>query len=168
DHACNPHASRRDGAQFLHDLTALEPGSAWPPPQSKAAHERFQANRRLFSGRHDLVFQEAVARRGYRDETAEALYFILNYPKRLSTHWADMLFTEPPIITSETAQEPLDELIARSRFLSESYEAALDLSRFGCALLKAYRGEDGAVIESVTPEAWHPVTPRSSTKTITA
>lgn len=158
---------------MLTNLNYIEPGATWPPPSEEARLDKYRANRRLFDGKHDAVFREAVDRRLFREETQEIVFIILNYHKRLSTHWADMLFSEEPVVTAgepeSDEQRTLERINWDSDVLSQvGPEAAIDMSRFGDGLFKVFLEDGKARVESLSPTYWFPVGTESNNRRIQA
>jgi hypothetical protein len=79
---------------MLTSLDFLNIGQPWPPPSEVERLTLYKQNRDLFEGRHDKVFKNWV--RLLRDDMQASLEIILNWPKRLSTLFADLLLGEPP------------------------------------------------------------------------
>ncbi|HHX29474.1 MAG TPA: phage portal protein, partial [Firmicutes bacterium] len=105
-----------------------------------------------------------------RDDQQASLEIVLNWPKRLSTLFADLLLGEPPQIAAgdegsqeqETAQRYI-----REGLFNAAYEVALDVSRFGVGLFKV-RYDGRAIIEAQTPLVWFPVVRADNVKDVTA
>lgn len=133
----------------------------WPPGCEKERLSTYEANRKLFKGKHEQVFQDWV--RLIRDDKQAALQIILNWPKRLSTLWADLLLGEPPIISAgdelEADQVVLDRIIEQNGLINVLYEIALDVSRFGVGLAKVRSDSKRrkVIISGQNPSLWFPV-----------
>jgi len=148
---------------MLTDLTFLQPGAPWPP-EDRDTRDRLQMykdNRLLWDGEHVQVFKDALWR-VLREDQQTSIEFTLNWPKRLSTFWADMLLGEAPRFSTGdqggAEQARLDEIIERNSLISQIYEGIIDVSRFGDGPLKVRRGQDGkAIIEPLAPNCWLPV-----------
>lgn len=69
----------------------LQVGKPWPPVSEIDRLSRYDQNENLFNGDHTKVFQ--VLLNLFSSHTAEynKLIIILNWHKRLSTLWADLL-----------------------------------------------------------------------------
>lgn len=80
---------------MLTDLTFLSKGKPWPPKSEQKRIERYMNNKLLFEGEHTLVFKE-IWERLFRTELQASVELVLNWPKRLSTLWADLLLGELP------------------------------------------------------------------------
>lgn len=145
---------------MLTNLDFLTPGSAWPPKCERKRLRRYRDNKMLFEGEHPKVFKE-IWMRLFRHEMQLSIELVLNWPKRLSTLWADFLLGETPGLSdsnNEVLTDYLQELITKTSFWRRSYAAALDCSRFGDTVLKARRDTKGRVKVSVLPPYhWFPV-----------
>lgn len=155
---------------MLTDLEFLAPGEAWPPPSEVERLTRYDANRKLFEGRHELVYKDWS--RFLRDDGALAIRLVLNWHKRLSTLWGDLLLGEPPRIhagESGSAEEAaLTRLISRNRLLSVAYATVIDASRYGVGLFKIRTDGRRAVIEAQNPSCWFPVVSQDNVHETTA
>lgn len=145
---------------MLTNLDFLKPGSAWPPYGERERLQRYRANKMLFEGEHATVFKE-VWTRLFRTELHMSIEIVLNWPKRLSTLWADFLLGETPNLSdgsNEDAGDYLAELADKTALWRRAYAAALDCSRFGDTVLKARRDARSRVKVSVIPPFhWFPV-----------
>ncbi len=154
---------------MLTSLSFLNLGAPWPPPSELERLTLYKENRDLFEGKHDQVFKDWV--RLLRDDQQATLEIILNWPKRLSTLFADLLLGEPPQIKAgdegSQEQEVAARLIAENNLFNAAYEVALDVSRFGIGLLKV-RYDDRALIEAQTPLVWYPVVRPDNVKDVVA
>lgn len=83
----------------------------------------------------------------------------LNWHRRLSTLWPDLLIGElPEIKVAEANQEAVDQLLIDTGMWPETYKALIDTSRFGTGPLKAYVDEAGLPHAlAVAPSRWFPV-----------
>jgi hypothetical protein len=151
---------------MLTSLDFLNIGQPWPPPTELERLTLYRQNRDLFEGRHERVFKDWV--RLLRDDQQASLEIILNWPKRLSTLFADLLLGEPPQIAAgdegsqeqETAQRYI-----REGLLNTAYEVALDVSRFGVGLFKV-RYDKRGIVEAQTPLCWFPVVRQDNVKDV--
>jgi len=153
----------------LTNLDFLSPGQPWPPESEADRLKKYQANRLLFEGEHDKVFKDWI--RLLREDKRATLELILNWHKRLSTLWANLLLGEPPRISAgdkdSQEQTEVDHLINDNRFVKRAYEVALDVSRFGDGLIKV-RYDEKSIIEGQTPLVWFPVVAKDNVKDIVA
>ena len=99
---------------MLTSLSFLEPGKPWSPPTEAERLTLYKENRDLFEGRHDKVYKDWV--RLLRDDQQATLEIILNWHKRLSTLFADLLLGEPPQVTAGDEGSPeQEEMCIRDR-----------------------------------------------------
>lgn len=154
---------------MLTNLDWLNPGQPWPPESELERLKTYQANRNLFEGKHELVYRDWI--RLLREDKRATLELILNWHKRLSTLWGNLLLGEPPRISvgdkGTAEQAEADNLINNNRLVKRAYEVALDVSRFGDGLIKV-RYDGRAIIEGQTPLVWFPVVAKDNIKDITA
>lgn len=153
-------------------LTSIEQigiGAKWPPDSELERLQRYDANRKLFEGRHELVFKDWV--RLLRDDKKATLEIILNWHKRLSTLWADLLLGERPRITAgdknSKEQQQLETIIENNDFFNVAYEVALDISRYGTGIFKL-RYDGRAIIEAIPPSLWFPIVSADNIKDVQA
>jgi hypothetical protein len=76
------------------------PGTAWPPPTEADRLERYAQNRLLFEGKHEQVYKDWI--RLLREDQQATLEMVLNWHKRLTLLFADLLLGEPPRISPAT------------------------------------------------------------------
>ena len=141
---------------MLTNLNFLLPGMPWPPEDldTKQRLESYEKNKLLFEGRHNQVFIDL--NRLLREDNSSVLAFSLNWHKRLTTTFSNMLWGEQPYFESEN-EEYLKSLIEATDFFNNCYEVTLDTLRYSPGILKI--GFDGsrATIESQNPAFWYPV-----------
>ena len=154
---------------MLTSLNFLNTGAPWPPPSELERITLYKQNRDLFEGKHDKVFKDWI--RLLRDDQQATLEIILNWPKRLSTLFADLLLGEPPQIEAgdegSKEQDAVTRLIELNNLFNTAYEVALDVSRFGVGLFKI-RHDERAIVEAQTPLVWFPVVQPDNVKDVTA
>lgn len=154
---------------MLTSLNFLNPGQVWPPPSEADRLKMYAENKNLFKGDHELVYKDWP--RILREDQQAALTMIFNWPKRLSTLWADLLLGEPPNIaageTGTPEQDAVERHIEQNDFINMLYEALLDNSRFGNGIAKI-RYNRRAIIEAQPPGCWFPVVNPANLKDITA
>ncbi|GEM88169.1 phage portal protein [Meiothermus granaticius] len=145
--------------EYLTDLSFLEKGQPWPPPSEGERLDTYAANRLLWQGRHQDVFRDWA--RLLREDLGTELLLILNWHRRLSKLWADLLLGDPPTLSvtggDEEGQAWLQDFLRRSRLVSTAYEVALDISRYGDGLFKAALVGGEAKIYAQPPQYWFPV-----------
>lgn len=154
---------------MLTDLSFMSVGKPWPPPSEKERLQRYQQNKLLFEGKHELVFRDWI--RLLRDDQKATLELVLNWHRRLSTLWADLLLGEPPKITAgergTPEQQTVDRLINDNQLFNAAYEVALDTSRYATGLFKV-RYDGKGIIEAQQPAVWYPVVAPDNVKDIQA
>lgn len=146
--------------EVLTSLDFLAPNSQWPPNATERVRlERYRDNQWLFEGHHSEVFKENGLQ--IRDpETGDVCMVELNWFKRLSTLWADLLFGEAPSICGADAEESkyLETLADDIGFSRQGHKLEIDASRYGDAIAKVYKAQDGKICLSVVPPYfWFPV-----------
>lgn len=155
---------------MLTSLNQIDIGKPWPAESEIERLRRYEANKNLFEGYHDIVFGDWV-RRLYRDEYNTAVFIVTNWAKRLSTLWADLLLGERPRITAgeqkSKEQQQLEKIINDNDFFNVAYEVALDISRYGTGIYKV-RYDKRPIIEAVPPSLWFPVVSPDNIKDVQA
>ena len=154
---------------MLTSLNFLAPGQLWPPPTEAERLERYAQNRLLFEGKHEQVYKDWI--RLLREDQQATLEMVLNWHKRLTLLFADLLLGEPPRITAgergSEGQAAVERLIDENDLFNVCYEVALDVSRYGTGLFKV-RYDGRAIIEGQQPAVWFPVVAPDNLKEITA
>lgn len=155
---------------MLTSLDFLRPGQTWPPPGEAERLARYSQNRLLFEGKHEQVFDEWV--KLLRDDKQATLEIVLNWHKRLSLLWADLLLGEPPRISAgepnSSEQQQIERLIGGNQLHNVAYEVALDVSCYGTGLFKVRYDGGRSIIEAQQPEVWFPVVKLDNVKEIVA
>ncbi len=154
---------------MLTDLSFLDKGQAWPPKDTDTTNRlgMYDANRKLFQGKHDQVFDNWM--RLLREDHNATLEIILNWHRRLSVLFANLLLGEPPRISAgekgSIEQAAVDRLIRDNKLLLTAYKTVIDMSRFGDGLFKIRHDKRG-IIEAVSPSIWFPVVDRDNVNNI--
>lgn len=133
-------------------------GQVWPPKIEQTRLTLYKQNEDLFDGNHTKVYTGLL--RLFHENAAEhsKIVMCLNWHRRLSTLWPDLLIGELPKVTvSEANQEAIDQLLLDTALWPEAYKALIDTSRFGTGPLKAYVAEDMPLAQAVAPSRWFPV-----------
>lgn len=141
---------------MLTNLNFLLPGMPWPPADldTKQRLEGYEKNKLLFEGKHSSVFTDL--NRLLREDSSGVLAFSLNWHKRLTTTFSNMLWGELPYLESESG-EYLKSLIESTDFYNVGYEVTLDTLRYSPGILKIGFDGERATIESQNPAYWYPV-----------
>ncbi len=149
---------------MLTNLNWLGSGGAYPPASEKKRIERYKLHEQLFLSEHSNALKEhfhEIARKtrkkNYDVDT------VINYQQLLSKKTADFVCGEPPTLETEQDTDKLDKLLEYQRFDTRLYEAFIDVSRYGNAILKIV----GKNITAVSPQYWFPIVDKSDLKTIT-
>ena len=158
--------------EVLTDLSFLDPGSKWPPPDEAARLKKYAENRLLFEGEHNKVYKDWV--RLLREDRQAILEIILNWHKRLSLLWADLLLSETPTIASKvqksgerkSKEQKEIEAITEKDFFNILYETVIDISRYGTGILNIYSTGQNGVISSTPPSIWFPVVSEDNIKIV--
>ncbi len=137
----------------------LQKGLRWPPDAEKTRLTLYKQNENLFDGNHTAVYTGLL--RLFHENAAEhqKIVMCLNWHRRLSTLWPDLLIGElPEIKVSESNQKAIDQLILDTSLFPEAYKALIDTSRFGTGPIKAYLDESGLPhAQAIAPSRWFPV-----------
>lgn len=143
------------------DISFLQPGSLWPPEESRERLKRYEDHYKLFRGRHDEVSGYAEAFRLLKRDDDNIIQLIVNYPGALSTLFADLIANEPPRFNvadeNKEAQEWLDEFVNEHKLTQKIYTGALSQSYRGEAILKLHLRDKKAKISLVPANIWFPV-----------
>jgi len=124
-------------------------GSTWPPETELPRLTTYQTNRRLFEGKHDLVFGHNPP------DESRPKDITCNWHKRLSTLFADLLVGSPPKITANP-QETVDRITDINKINILLYNTVINVLKYGNAVLKV-RFDNGAKIELIDPALWFPI-----------
>jgi len=140
------------------------------PPQDQDTKERldlYHRNEALFEGDHQEVWIDAI--RKLRGDKSGDLRLVLNYFKRLSLLWADLVCGEEPDIKpdndSQQEADALDRIIIDNDFWSVINDAVIDSSKNGDAVVKI-RFDKRGIIENVPPQYWFPVVEQGNIKQV--
>lgn len=102
----------------------LSTGKPWPPPSEVERLTRYNQNRLLFEGRHEQVYKDWI--RLLREDQQATLEMVLNWHKRLTLLFADLLLGEPPRIIAgdqdSEEQKALERLIEDNDLFNVAYE----------------------------------------------
>jgi hypothetical protein len=154
---------------MLTSLNFLSPGQPWPPPAEVERLERYAQNKLLFEGKHEQVFRDWI--RLLREDQQATLEMVLNWHKRLTLLFADLLLGEPPKIIAgdqdSPEQEAAERIIEGNGLFNVAYEVTLDVSRYGTGIFKV-RYDSRAIIEGQQPAIWFPVVAPDNIKDIQA
>ena len=155
---------------MLYDLDFLNIGEPWPPESETPRLEKYRANQLLFESRADEVYGRWVS---LLSDTAgnvlEQTHYVLSFHRRLSFLWADLVAGDAPVYsaTEDAGSEFVRALADKNRFGIALQEGTIDQSRYGDAIFRLSRREDGAsLIRPVSPAYWYPVIEASDVRTV--
>lgn len=165
---------------MLFDLDWLQPGGNFPPPEEEPRLQRYIENTKLFDSQHfsetstwaRSVFSRVnsrIMRIVGNWEDIQAFPVLLNYHRLMTIKTADLVAGEYPTITSDTMEDSqnLKDRREEVSFDSKLYSTVLDLSRYGDAIWRAYRGQDGKDTFTLwDPKEWIPIVSQDGTNTI--
>jgi hypothetical protein len=107
----------------------------WPPSQEDSERLRdYKRREQLFESDHKTAFADKSAK--LPDHLKEKAYLVQDYPKMVSTVYADLLFAEPPIFSLPGQQEEIDQLVTSNMLATLFYESELSISFRGDAVFK--------------------------------
>ena len=149
---------------MLTNLNWLNNGGAYPPKTEINRIERYKLHEQLFLSEHSKALEEyfheiaqKTRKKNYDVDT------VINYQQLLSKKTADFVCGEPPTLETEQDTDKLDKLLELQRFDTRLYEAFIDVSRYGNAIIKFV----GKRLTAVSPQYWFPIVDKSDLKTIT-
>jgi len=149
---------------MLTNLNWLQSGSPYPPASEKGRIERYKLHEKLFLTKHTEAWQTAFAElsRRYRLSTWD-VNTVFNYHQLLSKKIADFVCAEPPTFETGGQTDELLKILNRQRFAAKLYEAIIDVSRYGDAVLKIV----GKGLTIASPMYWFPIVAPNDLKTVT-
>lgn len=164
--------SDRTNDGMLFDLEWLSEGEIFPPKGHKARLDRYKRNKALFESGHDKVYKKALNRirkivGDLTDVPPDPI--VLNYNKLVALKTADLVCGEAPTITYDGASSDVINAIRKYTNLDTLlYETIIDVSRFGDAVWRLYKNEEGkGQITIWEPTEWFPVVSPDDKKRIT-
>lgn len=109
---------------------------------------------KIFDGDHFDAFN--VMSRDFKKDYSHLRYLAINFGGLLSKVSADMLFEEPPKMTTSGDKDFLHGMIDANQLQIQFYESGLEQSYNGDVVFRL-RGEDGRlIIEDINPSIWFP------------
>ena len=147
---------------ILTDLNFLQPGvdNSWPPNDADTRErlKTYNTNKLLYDGKHDRVYTNWI--KLLREDNQATMEIILNWHRRLTKLFADLLLGEVPRVIVGDIGTPeqinIDRIIEDNNFFNHAYKSVIDCSRYGDGLLKL-RYDKRSVIEVISPTIWFPV-----------
>ncbi len=149
---------------MLTNFDWLKEGAQFPPPQEQKRLDEYRKNDCLFRTvippEWRAQFHEIAKR---LDKKTADVDTIFNYQQLISKKTADFVCGEPPTIETERDTDGIINALDRQDFFTKLYEAFIDVSRFGNAVLKF----KDKTVTAVSPMFWFPICDTSDLKTIT-
>jgi len=106
----------------------------WPPSPDDVRLQNYIRRQELFESRHAEAFSEKSGK--VPDHLKDKLYLIQDYPKLISSTFADLLFGQAPVFSLPDQQEQLNKLVTSNRLSTTLYESELSASFRGDAVFK--------------------------------
>lgn len=149
---------------MLTDLNWLSKGQPYPPVAEKDRIEKYKINEKLFASKQNEVFKELfdTLSRQLR-KNPEEVRKRLNYHQLLSKKTADFVCSTPPTMETENDTDELKRKLERQNWARKLYEAIIDVSRYGNAVMKFV----GSRITVASTMYWFPIVDVSDLKEIT-
>ena len=148
---------------MLFDLSFLDKGKKWPPESELPRIRRYEENERLFLTEHAEVWAEEWKKVEAQFRKCKMkVDLVLNYHQLITKKTADFVCGDFPTIESEGDTDILVELTDRLMLAPKTYEAFIDVSRYGNGIFKHV----GTSISTATPKVWFPVVSEKNTKEI--
>ena len=149
---------------MLFDLNWLQTGKEFPPVSEHERLKAYKDNRALFKGDMAEVLEPYRRRvtgisQRFRSEfdSVDNFELDLNYFQLLTLKTGDMIAGEPPTITVDGGNS-LDDVITRTGFNEKLLDAVYDVSRYGDAVLRLKKDEDGKKnFVVIAPDMWFPI-----------
>lgn len=175
---------------MLYNYEWLRSGKIFPPLEEAPRIERYKQNAALFDGDH--FSDPSLRTRGSHGELPVNVYLkcasriskvignfedvvsfptLLNYQRLMSLKMADLVCGEYPTISGVTSQENavIKDVRDTSDFDAKLYATAIDVSRYGDAIWRMYRGwDDQDTFTCWDPTQWFPIIAQDGTNTIKA
>lgn len=175
---------------MLYNLDWLEPGSAFPPAIEVPRITRYKQNARLFDGDHfcDPEFRsrnsldmgdtpvnlyklcaERISKVVGNFDDIISFPVLLNYQRLMTLKTADLVCGEYPSISGVTYQEnaAIKDVRDITEFDAKLYATVIDISRYGDAIWRMYKNEDGRMdFTCWDPCEWFPIVAQDGTHRI--
>jgi len=145
---------------MLTNIDWIKEGEPFPPDCEKERIRTYSDNRRLFQSKQAEVYEKQLKRIerviGNFDEVI-SYTVVTNFQKLITLKTADLLLGEPPKISCEESPETIKSIEETSDLLNILYQAAIDISRYGDALLLVRKSGDAGIIDVTQPQIWYPI-----------
>lgn len=169
---------------MLYNLTWLAENQPFPPLREIDRLNRYIENQSLFDSEHFATGINAKAKKNVYEKCVERIQrvignfedvisfpVLLNYQRLMSLKMADLICGEYPTITADSDENIMAVQTARdeSDFDQKLYSTVIDISRYGDAVWRAYKKQDGTIIFTVwNPVEWFPIVSQDGTNNIVA
>jgi len=156
-------------------LTAFSDGAEWPIKDEQTRLDRYARNALLYEGKHGEVWPErnpypsVSSQHGFTDLLSSDRNHVdmaVNWHKRLTTVFADLLCGEPYKVTADP-QETADRIIKDNALILSTYDLTMDVVRYGTGLFKI-RFDMRGIIEVIIRRLWYPIVSPDNAKEILA
>ena len=124
----------------------------FPPVRAAERIRNYEEQRRLYDGLQSVELPASKQ----PDGTASDL---VNFHRMLGDFWREVVAGEPPVIA--TGDESLDALVENSHLTNCLPNIALDLIRFGDAVVRIRVRDNMPIVQGCDPAIWYPVVDRA-------
>lgn len=156
---------------MLTSLDFLRRGSSWPPDSERERLREYRDYKAIYNDDHAEIYKQQFARIeriiGHFDRVI-SVATILNYQRLLTTKLVDLVLGEPPTITcpEDAQQEAIDRVMLESDFIRTMWLAAIDVSRYGDAVVLLQDDGGRPALSVLPPALWFPVVDPTDCKRI--
>jgi hypothetical protein len=148
-------------------------GEPWPPKTQRERLIRYAQNKMLYTGKHDLVYDQWASMIADNPDVQRALVYIaVNLPGAITRLVADLLYGEAGANLHATCQnaqatEALTRILDDCHMLQAAYETGgLGASYRGDGVYKVYLQDGQARIVSQPAQYWFPIASSANIKEI--
>lgn len=168
---------------MLYNLAWLSDNESFPPLKEIERLNRYIENKSLFDSEH-FTYRDLNTKKNVYEKCAERISrvvgnfedvisfpVLLNYQRLMSLKMADLICGEYPTITAESDEniQKINDARGDSDFDQQLYSTVIDISRYGDAVWRAYRKNDGTIIFTTwNPIEWFPIVAQDGTNNIIA
>jgi len=139
---------------MLTDLNWMTRGNAFPPKQEEKRLKRYKRYKQMFNSEYDKVYGAEYANRAnylkLKDVNVDT---VINYPQLLAKKTADFVCGEPVEVDCGDMTDTIKYAMDKMSFDSVLYEAMIDVSRYGNAIVKVLQDR----ISAVPVAYWYPI-----------
>lgn len=139
---------------MLTNLDWIGTGKAFPPEKEIGRLNAYKKYTNMFSGQYDAVYGAHYANRAMELRMRNVnVGTVVNYPQLLSKKTADFVCGEPPVIDIGDNTDVMGDTLETMNFSNVLYEAMIDVSRYGNAVLKVLADR----VSITPPKHWYPI-----------